>query len=84
MPQKREQSVIDPRKIDIDRFDIAWSSRRRMQISNREVGENAALESEFNFQILFCRGMKGNLADEILQQRPMKNQQQRAKNPKRD
>jgi hypothetical protein len=83
-PQQGKQSVIDPRKIDINRFDIAWSSRRRMQIPDREIGEDAALESKFNFQILLRRGMKGNLADEILQERPMQNQQQRAKNPERD
>ena len=47
--QQREQSVIDPGKIDIDRFDIARAGRRSVQILNNEIGEDAAFDLEFEF-----------------------------------
>ena len=52
--QQGEQSVIDSGKIDIDRFDVARTSRNGMKIPDDEVSENAPLEPKFEFQVFLC------------------------------
>ena len=56
--QKREQSVIDSGKIDIDRFDITRPGWNGMKIFDHEVGEDTAFELEVDFQIFLRRIVK--------------------------
>jgi hypothetical protein len=46
MSQRREQTVIGARKIDIDRFDIARPGRKDMKIPHRQIREDISFEAK--------------------------------------
>ena len=60
VPEQREQSVVDPGKIEIDRLNIARSSGSRVQVPDDEVRENATLDPKFKFQIFLRRIMQSD------------------------
>src|SRR5207244_6380922 len=68
----------------IDRFDIAWSVRDRVKISNREIGEDRALELEFEFEMFLRRGVDRDAVNDAQQQGTVKNQRNPAQNRQRD
>ena len=72
MSQWREQTVIGARKIDIDRFDIARPSRNDMQIPDRQVREDIALEAKIDLQMLAGCIMQCDLPPETEQKRTVK------------
>jgi len=73
MSQRREQTVIGPRKIDIDRFDIARPGWNGVQIPDRQVREDIALETEIDLQMFAAGIMQRKLPAEAQQKRTMKN-----------
>ena len=51
MSQRREQTVIGARKIDIDRFDIARPGRKDMKIPDCQIREEISFEAKISLQI---------------------------------
>jgi hypothetical protein len=82
MPQRREQTVIGARKIDIDRFNIARPGRNGVQIPDRQICEHAAFDPELELEIFFGRVVQRDPMTEAKQERPVKDYDQGEK--KRD
>jgi hypothetical protein len=82
--QQAEESVFKPDKIDIDRFDVARSNRNRMKIPDRQVGEDVAFDLKLKPQILLGRLTQRDAIAEPKQERPMKNENETAKNREHD
>ena len=72
MSQRREQTVIGVRKIDIDRFDIARPGWNGVEIPDRQVREDIALETKIDLQMLAGRIMQCDLPAETEQKRTVK------------
>src|SRR5215831_19609318 len=53
MTRKSEQAVIDIQRIHVDRFDRRWPDRHRVKISDGQITERIAFESEIHLQVLF-------------------------------
>ena len=83
MSQRREQTVIGARKIDIDRFDIARPGRNGMQVPHRQIREDIPLKAKIGLQIFSGSVMQRDLPADCQQNWAMRNCQEHRAQSKR-
>ena len=76
MPREPEQAVIDIQRIHIDGLDHGWPGRHRVKISNLQIAEWIAFETEIRLEILFGGVAKREVPDGGQQNWPMKNEKE--------
>jgi len=83
MSQRREQTVIGARKIDIDRFDIARPGRKDMKIPDCQIREEISFEAKISLQIFSRSVMQRDPPADCQQNWAMKNCEERHAHSKR-
>jgi hypothetical protein len=78
VPEQVPKIVIDPNKTGIERFDSTRPDRNGVKIPNGQVGKNVALQLKIGLEILPVRIVAHYNAANGQENRPMKNEKQRA------
>lgn len=76
MPGESEQTVIEVKIIDVDRFVFRRPNRERMEISDGNTAERIAFDTKIAFQIVLRRIIQHNFMTDRQQNWPMKKNQQ--------